>query len=79
MTKTNKKVIILQTERERVMLAITEKETQLFQTSKLANSWNSGRHKSAGNTQASKLHVLSLKKEIKALRAELAVINNSGI
>ena len=76
---TNKKVIILQSETERLLTAIKAKETQLFQTSKEANSWNPGRHRSFGNTQASKVVVLALKKEIKALQAELAGFNKASI
>lgn len=64
----------MQNEKDRILKAIDEKQSQLKNATKQASNWNSGKYKSTGNAQLSKKFLETLKNEIKNLTAELAAI-----
>ncbi|BDA61036.1 hypothetical protein [Shewanella xiamenensis] len=55
---------------------ISKKEAQLSDARRESNALNTGKYKSSGNAQISKIFVQSLEKEIKDLYKELSEIEN---
>jgi len=69
-------VIVLQTEKEKLLATLAEKEAQLSYVTKEASRWDARRYKTSGHVQTSKVYVKNLQKEIKSLKLELAAIGN---
>ncbi|MEE9309395.1 MAG: hypothetical protein V3U64_00085 [Cocleimonas sp.] len=64
-------------EKELLLNSINEKKAQLASSRKGTESWSSRGKKKLGTSQASKLSVQALEKEIKNLSEELRILQNN--
>lgn len=62
------------TEKELLQEQINQKKGELSQSRRESESWNSGRKKTLGSNQASKLKVKSLEKEINDLYEQVRLL-----